>query len=250
MKVIVSKDFNELGRKSGEYAVKLLKKIIAEKGEARLLLSTGASQFATIEALVNSDVDFSKVTMFHLDEYIGLPITHPASFRKYLMERFTSRINLKAAYFVDGEGDIKTHLKELSVLINEQQIDLGLIGIGENGHIAFNDPPADFDTDEAYIVVDLDDDCKTQQVGEGWFASLDDVPMQAISMTVKKIMDCKTIISCVPHKVKAKAVADTLTSELTNMIPATILRQHDDVTLFIDENSASLLSPDTLATFK
>ena len=237
MKIIVSETSKKLGKKAAELAADYLNTLIAENGYARIAVSTGASQFETFEALIASDINWSKVEMFHLDEYANLPESHPASFRKYLKERFVSKVNLLGANFVDGtrEGII-----EISKKLLEKPVDLGLIGIGENGHIAFNDPPADFETKEAYILVNLNDTCKKQQVGEGWFATIDDVPKQAVSMSVYQIMQCKKIISCVPHAVKAKAVADTIDNDLTNMIPATMLRTHCDWTLLLDKNSAAL----------
>ena len=242
MRIRVLKDPVALGQAAADQAVEVLKNAIAERGSARLILSTGMSQFETLQALLASDLDFSRVELFHLDEYIGLPTSHPASFRRYLQERFISKTNLKAIHLVDGEGDLVKTIADLNAAVTAAPIDLGLIGIGENAHVAFNDPPADFDTEEPYIIVDLDDDCKKQQVGEGWFPDLDAVPTQAISMSVKQILKCKTIISCVPHAVKAKAVARTLNNPVSNLIPATILKTHADVTLYLDEASASQLT--------
>lgn len=241
MKMFCLKNPAELGKVAAAQTADLLNKAISEKGYARLALSTGASQFDTIKSLILEDVDWSKVEMFHLDEYVGLPESHPASFRKYLKERFVQHVNLKKAWFVNGEGDVQENIKQLTQEIRKEPIDVALIGIGENAHIAFNDPPANFDTKEAYIIVNLDDNCKKQQVGEGWFATVDDVPKQAISMTVYQIMLSKVIISCVPYKVKAKAIKDTLENDTTNMIPATILKTHPDFNLYIDEDSASLI---------
>ncbi len=238
MEIRICKDRYELGKSAAVFTAQLINQAIAEKGFARIVLSTGASQFDTIAALVEQDVDWSKVEMFHLDEYVDLPETHVASFRKYLKEKFTSKVNLKAAYFVEGT---KENMAYLSKLINESPVDVGLIGIGENAHIAFNDPPADFDVEDPYIVVNLNDTCKKQQVGEGWFATVDDVPKQAVSMSVKQIMKCKNIVSCVPYAVKAKAVYDTLSNELTNTIPATMLKTHPAFTLYVDADSAKLL---------
>ncbi len=242
MRIRVLKDPVALGQAAADQAAEVLKKAIAERGSARLILSTGMSQFETLQALLASDIDFSRVELFHLDEYINLPTSHPASFRRYLQERFISKTSLKAVYLVDGEGDLAKTIADLNAAVTAAPIDLGLIGIGENAHVAFNDPPADFDTEEPFIIVDLDDDCKNQQVGEGWFPDLDAVPAQAISMSVKQILKCKTIISCVPHAVKAKAVARTLNSPVSNMIPATILKTHPDVTLYLDEASAADLT--------
>lgn len=239
MKVNVFHNSEELGKAAAEFSAQILNKVIAEKGKARLVLSTGASQFDTLKVLVQQDVDWSKIEMFHLDEYVGLSQTHPASFRKYLKDRFTNLISLQHAYFVNGEGNIAKNIQELTEEIRKEPIDLALIGIGENAHIAFNDPPADFDTQEAYITVNLDEKCKKQQVGEGWFPTIHDVPGQAISMTPYQIMQSKVIVSCVPHQVKANAIKLMMEHEVTNQIPATLLKTHHNITLFLDKASAS-----------
>ena len=238
MEIRVCKDRYELGRSAAAYTALLLRKAIEEKGGARLVLSTGASQFDTLASLIQEGVEWEKVEMFHLDEYKDLPESHPASFRKYLKEKFTEKVSLKAVHFVDGTEENR---KALSEEIGKAPIDVGLIGIGENAHIAFNDPPADFDTEEPYIVVNLNDTCKKQQVGEGWFERVDDVPKQAVSMSVKQILKCENIISCVPYGVKADAVYKTLSCELSNLIPATILKTHPHFTLYIDSDSAGKL---------
>lgn len=250
MKVRVFESSQELGREAAAFSADVLKKCIAQKGKARLVLSTGASQFDTLNALLETDIDWSKVEMFHLDEYINLPETHPASFRKYLKERFVNKIKLGKANFVNGEGDIQKNIRELTEELRKEPIDLGLIGIGENAHIAFNDPPADFDIKEAYIIVDLDDNCKKQQVGEGWFPTVDSVPKQAISMSVYQIMQCNTIVSCVPYKVKANAIKQTLENDVTNLIPATMLKTHNNITVFLDAESASLVDGEILKKYK
>ncbi len=234
MNIIVLKDSKALGQRAAIHAARLLNEAVAARGSARLVLSTGASQLATIEALVGMDVAWDKVEMFHLDEYVGLPDTHPASFRKYLRERFIEKINLKHAHLVDGTVE---SIAPLTAALRSAPIDVGLIGIGENAHIAFNDPPADFDTRAAFIVVDLDDACKRQQVGEGWFKDVDEVPKQAVTMTVHQILQCRAILSCVPFAVKANAIKRTLKSSLTNMIPATALKDHPDYTLYVDSDS-------------
>ena len=238
--ISVSATAAENGRKAAVKAAELINAAIREKGHARIILSTGASQFEMFENLVKQDVDWSKVEMFHLDEYVGLPETHIASFRKYLKERFVNIVHPGAAHFV-GEGDVKKNIEELTRELRKDVVDVGLIGIGENGHIAFNDPPADFDATEAYRVVNLDHKCRMQQVGEGWFATEDDVPKQAISMLPRQIMACKAIVSVVPHKVKAKAVYDTITQKVNNMVPATLLKTHPEWYLFIDDDAASML---------
>ncbi len=239
MEVRICKDALSLGQSAARYSARVINSAVEAGREARIILSTGQSQFETLEALVKEDVDWSRVTMFHLDEYVDLPEEHVASFRKYLKERFISKVPLKAFHLVEGKAD---QLPALSKLLGERPIDLGLIGIGENGHIAFNDPPCDFDTDEPYIIVDLNEACKKQQVGEGWFSSVDDVPRQAVSMSCRQILKCRTIVSAVPHKQKAVAVRNTLYSKvITNTVPATLLKTHPDLHLFLDVESASLL---------
>ncbi len=239
MNINISSTPAELGKKAASLVVSKLKEAILKNGEARLLVSTGSSQFDTLKTLVESDVDWSKVEVFHLDEYIGLDESHPASFRRYLYERFINHIPVKKFYPVDGNGDIVRNIARLSEEILKKPIDVGVIGIGGNAHIAFNDPPADFESTQPYLVVHLDERCRLQQVNEGWFPSLEAVPPTAISMSVHQIMQCKIIISCVPHLVKAEAVASTLMNELTNIVPATMLKQHPDWNLFLDIHSAS-----------
>jgi len=241
MKINIFENPAELGKNAAKYASEIINEAIARKGKARIVLSTGASQFDTIQALIETDIDWTKVEMFHLDEYIGLPESHPASFRKYLKERFLSKVNIKKAFLVDGEDDLPKVISYLTAEINKEPVDIGFIGIGENAHIAFNDPPADFATEEAFICVNLNDTCKQQQVREGWFVATDDVPKQAISMTVHQIMQCRHIVSCVPYIVKAKAIKDTLENQLTNTVPATMLKKHPDFALFLDKDSASLI---------
>ena len=202
----------ELGRQAGIAAAKVIKEAISTKGSAHIILATGTSQIETLnQLLAETAIDWSKVVIFHLDEYIGLPITHPASFRKYLKERFISRVPLlKAAYLINGETDAKAECDRLGKLIIQVTIDVALVGIGENGHLAFNDPPADFETEEAYIIVSLDEACRKQQVGEGWFKNLDEVPRQAISMSIKQILKSNNVICSVPDRRKAVAVKNTL----------------------------------------
>ena len=233
-----------LGKAAAQAAEQILNEAIAARGAARLLLSTGASQFDTIKALTERDVDWGKVEMFHLDEYIGLPVEHPASFRKYLRDRLISIVQFRKVHFINPEDGVDGEIARLTAEVRKAPIDLGLIGIGENAHIAFNDPPADFDSREAFFVVTLDERCKAQQMGEGWYATIDDVPKTAISMTPYQIMQCARIISCVPYLVKADAIKATLEAEKTdNMVPATLLKEHHDVTLMLDKDSASKTDP-------
>lgn len=241
MNMNISANARELGERAAALSAEILNEAIKNQGYARLVLSTGASQFETLEALVKEEVDWSKVEVFHLDEYVGLSETHPASFRKYIRERFAAFVSLKELNLVNGNGDIEKNIAELSERLRKKTVDLALIGIGENAHIAFNDPPADFENLNAYIVVNLDEKCRKQQVGEGWFASIAEVPAQAISMTVPQIMQSKVIISSVPHKVKAQAIKNTMDNELTPEVPATVLKQHNRWYLFLDSESASLI---------
>lgn len=238
MQIHVYVTAKEMGKYAAATVAAELNRAIEAQGEARLLLSTGASQFEMIDALIRENVVWEKVTMFHLDEYVDLPESHIASFRKYLKERFVQKINLKEAVFVNGEGDVAANIRQLSARIREKPMDVAAIGIGENGHVAFNDPPADFETQESYIVVNLDEKCKLQQVGEGWFEDIGKVPDQAISMTVSQILKSRVIVSVVPHRVKAKAVADTLSQPVNNRVPATVLKTHPQWYLFLDNESA------------
>jgi len=228
----------DLGKAAAQYAAGVLNEVIADKGNARIVLSTGSSQFETIHYLLKEEILWNKVEVFHLDEYIELSANHPASFRKYLKERFLDFVEVKNMYFVETEGDIYKNIATLTEEIRKEPIDLAFIGIGENAHIAFNDPPADFDRNEAYIVVDLDEACKRQQVGEGFFSSIDEVPRQAVSMTIHQIMQSRVIISCVPDERKMTAIKNTLENGLTKDVPATILKKHPDFHLYLDKKSA------------
>ena len=239
MDISISADSSELGNKAARLISEKLNDVIKEKGEARMVVSTGSSQFEMFQVLVKEKVDWTKVTVFHLDEYIGLPVIHKASFRKYLYERFINLVPVKKFYSIDVEGIIAGRIGELTSELRKKPVNLGLIGIGVNGHIAFNDPPADFSTHEAYIVVKLNEVCKMQQVNEGWFKTIKDVPDEAVSMSVWQIMQCRSIISVVPQLVKADAIKNTLISKLTNNVPATMLKTHPDWNLFLDKNSAS-----------
>jgi glucosamine-6-phosphate deaminase len=239
MNISISASAAELGNSAARHAATKINEALTRNGEARIVVSTGSSQFEMFQALVKEKVDWTKVEVFHLDEYIGLPVTHKASFRKYLYERFINLVPVKKFYSVDVEENITGRIEELTSVLRKNPVDLGLIGIGVNGHIAFNDPPADFNTRDAYILVKLNEQCKMQQVNEGWFKTLEDVPHEAVSMSVWQIMQCRTIISVVPHLVKADAVKSTLISKLTNSVPATMLKLHPNWHLFLDINSAS-----------
>jgi glucosamine-6-phosphate deaminase len=233
----------KMGAEAARCAADQLQDAITARGEANLILATGASQFEMLSSLVRKDIDWSKVTVFHLDEYIGLPISHPASFRKYLMERFEHQVTgLLKFHYVNGETDPQAECQRLGKLISSLTIDVACIGIGENGHLAFNDPPADFETQEPYIIVDLVAACRQQQVGEGWFASLADVPKLAISMSIHQIMKSTTIVCTVPDARKAVAVMNTVEGPVTNLVPASILQTHSRCWLFIDEPATAKLN--------
>jgi glucosamine-6-phosphate deaminase len=244
MERLIYKTKQEMGAAAAAQAADAIKQAIEDKGGANIILATGTSQFATIKSLTGSGIDFSKVTMFHLDEYIGLPADHPASFRKYLKERFVDKVPaLKAVHFVEGDAENpQQECRRLGDIITKHPIDVALIGIGENGHLAFNDPPADFETEEPYIIVNLDEKCRAQQLGEGWFETLEQVPRRAISMSIRQIMKSVCLIVSVPEKRKAEAVKNALEGKVTNTCPASILQTHLNCKIFLDAEAASLLS--------
>jgi glucosamine-6-phosphate deaminase len=228
------------------HAATLLRDCIAARGLARIIAATGASQIEFLESLVTAPgIDWSRVEMFHLDEYVGLPARHPASFRRYLLERLIRPTGMSAYHLLDGEQDAQHVADKIGEVISSAAIDIAFVGIGENGHLAFNDPPADFTNARPYLVVRLDEACRRQQVGEGWFASVDDVPSQAISMSVTQIMKSRTILCVVPDARKAQAVQACLEGDVSPMAPASILQRHSDTTVYLDRLSAARLSPAT-----
>jgi glucosamine-6-phosphate deaminase len=242
MKIIISATAKAMGKKSGKAAATLIRKAIVARGFAHIIVATGTSQFETLNNLIaDTLIDWSKVTMFHLDEYVGLPDSHPASFRKYLKDRFLAHVpSLKAYHLINGETNPAAECERLNQLIAVCPVDVVLCGIGENGHLAFNDPPADFETESPYLVVELDEACRKQQFGEGWFPSLEAVPKQAISMSIKQIMKTKYVICAVPETRKAQAVKDCLNGVVSNLHPASILQNHPHCTVYLDKASASL----------
>jgi glucosamine-6-phosphate deaminase len=243
MEIIIAQTKDELGEKAAHQGADFIRQAIQERGDANIILATGASQFEMLAHLVKENVDWSKVTAFHLDEYIGLPESHPASFRNYLKERFASKVPLRAFHFVNGEAeDPQAECRRLGDIISAHPIDVAFVGIGENGHLAFNDPPADFETEEPYLVVELDEACRRQQLGEGWFASLDEVPRRAISMSIRQILKSQVIICSVPDLRKADAVKKAVEGPATPRVPASILQTHPRTFLYLDRDSASLLS--------
>jgi glucosamine-6-phosphate deaminase len=241
MEIEISETKEILGEKAAQRGAGLIRKAILDRGEANIIVATGASQFEMLNELVKEDVDWSLVTAFHLDEYIGISEMHPASFRKYLKERFVDIVSPKEFIYVNGNADPYEECIRLGKLISKCPIDVAFVGIGENGHLAFNDPPADFETSNPYLVVTLNKECRRQQMGEGWFPTINDVPEKAISMSIRQIMKSKAIICSVPDDRKSTAVRNTLFSEVSPACPATILRNHADTVLYLDNPSASLI---------
>lgn len=233
-----------LGRAAAEQAANSLRSAITNLGRARIIAATGASQFEFLEALTAMPgIEWARVEMFHLDEYIGLPMSHPASFRKYLLERLIGKTGITKYHFLEGDGDVSETIRNVGARLTSAPIDVAFVGIGENGHLAFNDPPADFATEEPYIIVELDELCRRQQVGEGWFQSLVEVPKRAISMSLRQILKANEIVAVVPEARKAQAVKSCLEGEISPMAPASILREHANTTVFLDRFSSALLSP-------
>jgi glucosamine-6-phosphate deaminase len=244
MQVRTFDDKQQLGKLAAADGAVAIRRAIAERGSANIIVATGASQFEMLDALAREpDLAWHRVTGFHLDEYAGMAITHPASFRLYLWQRFVSRLPLpmRAFHFLDGQQDLQSECRRVGGLLKEHPIDVAFVGIGENGHLAFNDPPADLKTEEPYIVVELDDACRRQQFGEGWFPTFDDVPRRAISMSIQQIMKSKAIVCTVPDKRKAEAVRNSLKGPVTPDVPASILQKHANVTVYLDGESSSLL---------
>ena len=243
MNIFIADTKQDTSKVAAFMASTALKEAIHTNGHASFIVATGASQFDFLGALTDDkEIDWTKTTMFHLDEYYGILDTHPASFRKYLKERLVDIVHPGTVHFLHGEvDDPHAECNRLNQIISQCQIDVAFVGIGENGHLAFNDPPADFETEDPYIVVELDEDCRMQQVGEGWFNGLDDVPTHAISMSIRQIMKSKTIICTVPDERKAVAVQNCVSGGITQMHPASILQTHPDCTVFLDTGSASKL---------
>ncbi len=244
MNVQVYPDKQEMGAAAAAAGAALIREALAKKRDVAIVVATGASQFEMLENLVAApNIDWERVTGFHLDEYIGLPMSHPASFRRYLKERFVDLVPLKDFHYIDGQADpVDAECDRLNRLISATDIDVAFVGIGENAHLAFNDPPADFDTESPYLIVELDEACRRQQLGEGWFPSLDAVPRQAISMSVRQILRANAIICTVPDERKAEAVQKAVQGPVTPDVPASILQQHPLAHLYLDQTAASLLS--------
>ncbi len=249
---MVIKCFNnkrEMAKIAADQAASILKQAIKEQGKARLIAATGAAQFQFLETLTTlPGIDWQRVEMFHLDEYIGIPASHPASFCRFLQERLIQKTGITHHFLLNGEEEAAEVIRRVGKELVSAPIDVAFVGIGENGHLAFNDPPADFETEEPYLVVTLDEACRRQQLGEGWFPTLDDVPQRAISMSIRQILKAKKIICIVPDARKANAVRACFEGEISPLAPASILRTHPDTTVYLDVNSATLLRPATLAS--
>jgi glucosamine-6-phosphate deaminase len=242
MQINIHDDKGSSGKAAAELGAQLLRQAL-ECGDVSIIVATGNSQFDMMAALVEQpDIDWSRITGFHLDEYLGVEDQHPASFRKYLKERFVDKVPLKQFHYVNGESDAEAECDRLGKLISDSKVDVAFIGIGENGHLAFNDPPADFETETPFLVVDLDQACREQQFGEGWFPDIDSVPKQAISMSVKQILKSKHIVCTVPDERKSVAVQKAVEGDVSPTLPASILQSHPSVNLFLDQAAASRLA--------
>tara|TARA_R110002167_G_scaffold163242_1_gene359957 strand:- start:799 stop:1566 length:768 start_codon:yes stop_codon:yes gene_type:complete len=241
LQITVYENALDMGKAAADFVAEKLQQAIQKNGAANLILATGASQFSFLEALKKREIDWQQITVFHLDEYKGISDRHPASFRKYLRERILDAVSPKKIYFLNGDADdLEKEMEDYARRLKAHPIDIACIGIGENGHIAFNDPPvADFNDPRLVKLVALDDACRNQQLGEGWFPTFDDVPKQALTLTIPAIMGCKAISCVVPDTRKATAVYNTLYHEISTACPASILRNHPDVHLFLDNDSAS-----------
>ncbi len=242
MQLKIFPDATSLAKAAAIQAGITIRNSIREHGSARIIAATGASQFKFLDELTKApDIDWARVEMFHLDEYLGMPATHPASFQKYLLDRLIKKTGINRYHLLNGEDDPSKVINRVSAEIRKAPVDIAFVGVGENGHLAFNDPPADFETDKSYIVVQLDEASRRQQLGENWFKSLNEVPRLAISMTIRQILKSKQILCIVPEARKARAVAKCFQGHISPLAPASILRTHPNAFIYLDNDSASLL---------
>ena len=247
MRLRVLGDRNSLGEAAAAQGAAAIQRAIQERGRARIIGASAASQFEFLEKLTATPgIDWKRVELFHLDEYIGLPMTHPASFCKFLQDRLISKTGITNYHLLNGEKEPAEVIRATNAAISAAPIDVAFVGIGENGHLAFNDPPADFETEEPYIAVNLDEACRRQQVGEGWFPDLEMVPKRAISMSVKQVLKAKEILAIVPGPKKAEAIKLCFDGPISPIAPSSILRTHSNATIYLDRESAALLPPQTL----
>lgn len=246
MRVIMCEDKHEMGYQAAQLGISLIKEAIERKGQAVIVVATGLSQFSLYAHLGEANLDWSKVEAFGLNEYVNLPDTHPSSFRYYLKTRFVKKVqHLGAFHAVNGDAeDLNAEIERLNALIREKDVDVAFLGIGENGHIGFNDPPANFETNAPYIVVELEERCRRQQVSEGWFATLEEVPRQAVTMSVRQILKAKNLVCSVPDQRKARAVAMCLYDQISVYAPCTVLRTKKECTLLLDRPSSLLVMGD------
>jgi glucosamine-6-phosphate deaminase len=247
MRLRIFEGRNTLGQAAAEQAAAAIRRAILENGKARIVGASAASQFEFLEALIVApEIDWKRVELFHLDEYIGLPMTHPASFCKFLQDRLIEKTGITEYHLLNGEEDAGTVIRRTNQAISAAPIDVAFVGIGENGHLAFNDPPADFSAEDPYIIVSLDEACRRQQVGEGWFADIEMVPQKAISMSVRQVLKSKEILAVVPGPKKAQAIKACFDGPVSPMAPSSILRTHPNATIYLDRGSAALLRQETL----
>ena len=243
MNIKLLEDKISLGRAAAQQAAEAIRRAIHKSGKARIIAATGASQFELLDSLTSlPDIAWERVELFHLDEYIGLPANHPASFRNYLLTRLINKVGITHYHLLDGEQEPAEVIRDVGDALRKAPIDVAFVGIGENGHLAFNDPPADFETEEPYIVVTLDEACRRQQLGEGWFTNLSEVPRQAISMSIRQILQAREIICTVSEARKARAVAACVEGEISPLAPASVLRTHPNTTIYLDRDAAALLT--------
>jgi glucosamine-6-phosphate deaminase len=251
MRLRLEPDRRAMSVAAAQHAASSLRRVIAQSGKARVVAATGASQLEFLEALTAlTDIDWPRVELFHLDEYVGIPESHPASFRRYLRENVINKTSIRTYHFLDGTDCVEDAIRDVGRELARAPIDIMFAGIGENGHLAFNDPPADFDTTEPYILVNLDQACRQQQVGEGWFTRLEDVPTRAISMSIRQMMKADELLVIVPDARKALAVKASVEGDITALVPASIIRTHPNVTLYLDEPAASRLQRATIDQYR
>ena len=244
LRVVIGDDLDDMARAAARDAGSVLRDAIAARGEANVMLATGNSQLTFLTALVaEPGVEWSRVRAFHMDEYVGLPPTHPASFQRYMRQRVAALVPLKEFHYLTGDtGDAAAEADRYAALLRAHPLDVCCCGIGENGHLAFNDPPfADFDDPADVKIVALDEASRHQQVGEGHFAALGDVPTHAITVTIPALLRAGRVLAIVPEARKARPVHDALYRPITTACPASILRQQAHATLYLDDASSALL---------